>query len=66
MAQAYRCKSCGCPESKVAQTYAPFKAQQLVIIRRRRVCRHCGLSFFTREIEEREGDPKADKRQSEG
>lgn len=48
------CPSCGCkgPHRVSHTTHGTWKALNLTYTRRRRICRHCGLPFWTREVEE--------------
>lgn len=59
MKDGLRCPSCNCGENKVTNTYR-VSWRGVVIFRRRRQCRNCGLSFFTKEIPEDDIAPDAD------
>lgn len=50
-----RCPHCNCPHHSVTHTYQSevrFDGRRHEYIRRRRKCRYCGLSFFSREVVE--------------
>lgn len=55
------CPYCGCKHSMVTHTYhlsLPVGGRVVSRIRRRRICRHCGLSYYTTE------DLEADRQDS--
>ena len=57
MRDGIQCPSCGCRHSETTHVYrlaAFVGGQQVVRIRRRRVCRHCGESFYSQEESEME------------
>lgn len=61
------CRACGCRQSYVQNTYKTtitWRGRTRTHIRRRRVCRHCGVSFHTVEVPEdgdRIGIPEPDE-----
>jgi hypothetical protein len=57
MDEPRRCEGCNCATSKVTHTEKRvnfWRGKKTMIVRRRRVCRFCGLSFFTVEHREEE------------
>jgi len=58
--ESIRCPVCWCRYCPVVNTYPRqviFRGKAKTIIRRRRVCRHCGLPFYTIETYEAEASP---------
>lgn len=54
-ADAISCRRCGCGQSKVSHTIineVTFHGVKRVIIKRRRVCRHCAFAYTTVETYE--------------
>lgn len=53
-AESFICRYCGCRLSKVTHTWvidAIRRRKRIKVIKRRRVCKHCGLSFTTIEYQ---------------
>lgn len=52
---AIQCPNCGCkhlPAKKTTTHEFTFRGRKITIVRRRRVCRHCGTATFTQERNE--------------
>jgi hypothetical protein len=54
------CRDCGCKMSTVTNTWTKdvkYHGKKRTIVRRRRVCTHCGLPFVTVETYEDDENP---------
>jgi len=58
---AIKCKVCHCKHCPATNTWTHkvgWRGSTKIIVRRRRVCRNCGYSFYTHEtVEDAEDEP---------